>query len=457
MRGGIRSTLPIGLAFLALGAAVRGQSGIDESRRTAVVRAAEIAGPGVVSISVISTRMVRSSPFLGSFWDYFFPPRYFEEQIQSLGSGFIVDEEGYTVTNHHVVENADLVKVTLPDGRVFDAELVGSEERLDLALLRIDGDDLPMVPLGDSDSLFIGEWCIAVGNPFGFLLEDLEPTVTVGVVSATHRTIKGRGDHAYRDMIQSDAAINPGNSGGPLVNSLGEAIGVNTFIFSSGGGSEGVGFAIPINIVKKAIREFTEHGRMRRGYIGLSVQGLTEDLRDAMEYRELYGVMVVSVDPEMPVSSYLTEGVIIQEIQGRKLFNTGDFEDVTNALTPGEAIRVSAFEDGSVREFTLTAEAFAEGGETFPFGIVATSVTPSYVHRFQLMRSDGALVIEVEERSSAERLGFRRGDVIVELNGVLIHDLEDLELVFGSLRTGRVTFMIDRYGSRFLLTTLMKF
>jgi serine protease Do len=386
-----------------------------------------------------------------------FPPRYYEEKIQSLGSGFLVDEEGHVVTNQHVVADADTVKVTLPDGRVFDARILGSEERVDLALLRIDGEDFPVVPLGDSDSLMIGEPCIAIGNPFGFLLEDLEPTVTAGVISATHRTIKAQGDRAYRDMIQTDAAINQGNSGGPLVNSLGEAIGMNTFIFTSGGGSEGIGFAIPINVVKKAIQEFQDYGEIREGYIGVAVQALTDDLREAMGYSARHGVLVVSVDPEMPVSDYLEDGVVIQEIRGRKIYNTGDYEDVTSALVPGERLRFKVFDEGIIREFTVEAQILVEGGQRLPLGIIGATITPSYIHRFRLARDQGVLVISVEAGSAAERLGLETGDVIVELNGVIIKDIEDLELVTRSLRSGRVTFLIDRFGSRYFMSTLMKF
>lgn len=217
-----------------------------------------------------------------------------------MGSGVIVDQRGYIVTNAHVVNNATRIKVTLPDNRSFEAELVAVDLDRDLALLKIPGGNLPVATLGNSDDLMIGEWAIAIGNPFGFLMEDAQPTVTVGVISALHRDIKsGRGNAVYTDMIQTDAAINPGNSGGPLVNALGEVIGINTFIFSHAGGSEGVGFARPINEVKRFIDEAL--GQASSDYekfatrIGAVVADINPALRTRFGIAHKKGVVMVEV------------------------------------------------------------------------------------------------------------------------------------------------------------------
>ncbi len=236
-----------------------------DTRNTAIVQAARRVGPSVVSITVIQTRVVRTTPFrspfgdpfFDEFWRDFFPPRAYRQQIQSMGSGLIISSDGLILTNEHVVHQANVIDVSLPTGEQYEGHLLAVDPVLDLALLTIEGKDFPAAPLGDSNELIIGEWAIAIGNPFGALLEDTQPTVTIGVISALNRSIKpARGrEQIYTDMIQTDAAINPGNSGGPLVNANGEVVGINTFIFTAGGGSEGVGFARPINDAKPLFDE----------------------------------------------------------------------------------------------------------------------------------------------------------------------------------------------------------
>lgn len=280
------------------------QEDVTRSRVNAIVLAARNVSPAVVSVVVTQTRVVSYEPFdifgFDDFFRDFFPRHTFRQEIKSMGSGVIVDQKGYIVTNAHVVTNATRIKVTLPDNRSFDAELVALDPDRDLALLKIPGENLPVATLGNSDELMIGEWAIAIGNPFGFLIEDAQPTVTVGVISALHRDIKsGRGNAVYTDMIQTDAAINPGNSGGPLVNALGEVIGINTFIFSHAGGSEGVGFARPINEVKRFINEAL--GQASADYekfstkIGAVVADINPALRSRFGIAHKKGVVVVEV------------------------------------------------------------------------------------------------------------------------------------------------------------------
>ncbi len=284
--------------------AVSVSEGVTQSRVNAIVLAAQRVSPAVVSVVVTQTRVVSYEPFgffgFDDFFRDFFPRHTFRQEIKSMGSGVIVDSKGYIVTNAHVVANATKIKVTLPDNRSFDAEPVAVDQDRDLALLKISGENLPVAPLGNSDELMIGEWAIAIGNPFGFLIEDAQPTVTVGVISALHREIKSsRSGGIYTDMIQTDAAINPGNSGGPLVNALGEVIGINTFIFTHAGGSEGVGFARPINEVKGFIKEALGQAQVEyekvTTRIGAVVAEINPGLRSRFGLAHSKGVVVVSV------------------------------------------------------------------------------------------------------------------------------------------------------------------
>ncbi|HEY7767480.1 S1C family serine protease, partial [Longimicrobium sp.] len=253
--------------------AARLGSAVQEARRTAIVAAAERVAPAVVSVNVL--RRERVVP--RSMWEEMMIPPGAEREVAGLGSGFIITPEGLVITNEHVVRAASEVMVTLPDGREFDADVVGADEVNDLALLRIRGGrGLPVAPLGNSDGLMIGEWVIAIGNPFGFLLSNPEPSVSAGVVSAVGRNIGGAGGQrsVSLDLIQTDASINPGNSGGALVNALGEVVGVNSSILSSTGGSEGLGFAIPINRARRIALDLADDGRYRRAWIGAEVEAV---------------------------------------------------------------------------------------------------------------------------------------------------------------------------------------
>lgn len=227
---------------------------VDVSRQNAITNAVRLVEPAVVSVNVIKTELVRArSPFGFGFFDFFGYPM--QRQVQSIGSGVIYDAKGYIITNAHVVSGATQIKVVLPDKREFDAGIVGIDQIHDIAKLKISGNRLPVAKLGDSSDLIIGEWSIALGNPYGFLMNDSKPSVSVGVISALNRSFAPREDrHDYKAMIQTDAAVNPGNSGGPLVNINGEVIGINTFIFSENGGNIGIGFAIPINSVKAILQ-----------------------------------------------------------------------------------------------------------------------------------------------------------------------------------------------------------
>ncbi len=249
-----------------------------------------------------------------------------------MGSGFIVSSDGLILTNHHVIKGATAIAVTLPDGREFQAELIGVDEATDVAVLKAGEKGLPTIELGDSDDLYIGEWAIAIGNPFGFLLDDPHPSVTAGVISATGRDVKPESGQSriYRDMIQTDAAINPGNSGGPLVDCNGRVIGINTFIFSRSGGSLGMGFAIPINRARRVMNELVAFGRTRDVYTGIRVQEITRLLALSLGLDTQQGVLISEVEKDSPASSAgLQPGDVIRRLNGRFI---NSIEDARSAL-----------------------------------------------------------------------------------------------------------------------------
>ncbi len=347
-------------------------AGIDESRRTAIVRAAESAGPGVVSIATIRTQVLRS-PLLVPFNDEWFEP-FFRElyparryDIPGLGSGFIIDSQGYVATNTHVIQGAESIKVTLPDGRQFEGAPVGSDPNYDIAVIKIEGKNLPSVNLGDSDRLLVGEWAIAIGNPFGFLLNDSRPSVTAGVISATHRDVKSeiKSGGIYKDMIQTDAAINPGNSGGPLVNSNGEVIGINTFIFSNSGGSLGMGFAIPINTVKRVVDELIRYGQVRDIWIGISVQEISPFLGERLGIEDREGLVVSAIDRGSPAyRSGIRVGDVIREINGTPVSTTHDAQRIIFGTAIGDMVKLKIEREGHARVVAVRVEAApAEGRE----------------------------------------------------------------------------------------------
>jgi len=364
----VAANVPAGAAGGASGARAAGGGSFGDpltgSRRNAIVEASERVGPAVVSISVTQIRYVRESPFaLGQdpfegFFNRFFPGRIYGEEVSSLGSGVIIDERGVVVTNEHVVRNAKEIKVSLADGRTFDGTLVSSDPNYDLAVVRIEADNLPVAPVGNSDDLLVGEWAIALGNPFGFLLNSYQPTVTVGVVSATHRDVKlDEGNAIYKEMIQTDAAINPGNSGGPLVNAAGEVVGINTFIFSTSGGSVGIGFAIPINTVVRVVREILEHGRVRQVWIGIRVQEITQMVANYFHIRDRRGLLVWGIEEGSPSDrAGVRVGDIIRAVNGQPVSRASDAQRLIFGATIGDRITLTIEREGERRDVTIVLE-----------------------------------------------------------------------------------------------------
>lgn len=312
---------------------------IANSRRNAITRAVEKLKPAVVGINVTQIKeYVPRSLYDDSFFRFFFPNYRYQREVKSLGSGFIISKDGDIVTNEHVVQGAVKIVVSLSDGKEYDAELVGSDYITDVALLHIKGENLPYCELGNSDDVIIGEWAIALGNPFGLFEIGQQPSVTVGVVSAKNLDFGLQQDERlYQDMIQTDAAVNPGNSGGPMANALGQVIGMNTFIFTgseSSQGSIGLGFAIPINRVKKIVDQLIHYGKVdRQFWTGLEVETLTARVARYLRLRNVAGVIITNVEPNSPAENAgLEEYDIIIEINSKPISGTKDVWQVLNTL-----------------------------------------------------------------------------------------------------------------------------
>jgi serine protease Do len=383
---------------------------LDASRRTAIVDATARVSPAVVSVRVLSHRQGTAN-----FMDGFFGvPR--EQTQQAFGTGFIVRSDGVVVTNQHVVAGADQITVTLPDGTDVDARLLGEDPLTDIAVVKIEKTGLPVAPIGRSDDLQIGEWAIAMGNPYSFLLGNSEPTVTAGVISATGRNIVPSGNMTgrYYDMIQTDAAINPGNSGGPLLNADGQVIGVNSSILSNTGESVGVGFAIPIERAMRVAQELIQDGKVRRAWVGLDVAGA-----DRMsDWKSAGGVPVVNVVPGGPAErAGLHSGDVLVRANGRRLRNYLDWEAVLLDLHIGDRVDVVALTGGAERSHqivpsdlpTVTAERVRLRG------IDLATLTPAIKGELGVRSPAGAALLTVPEETT-RLTGLTAGDVIVRLD-----------------------------------------
>ncbi len=333
------------------------QDSISNSRRNAIVTAVEKASPAVVTINVVEYQANDLDPFFELFG---FPIR--RQQISSIGSGFIFHPAGYILTNYHVLENASkITSVTLSSGEKLDVEFIGADPRTDIAVLKANGKDFPYISLGDSENLYIGEWVIAIGNPFGSLMKDPRPTVSVGVVSAVHRKVSrsASGDtRLYQDLIQTDAAINPGNSGGPLVNSKGEVIGINTMIFSKTGGYQGLSFAIPINRARRVAEEIIKFGKRRDPWFGFKAESL--DSIDARLLRELgiqvdKGVFVTRILKESPAyQAGLRPGDVVVEINKQPVEDPLDVDFINWDLFIGDPVEMKVFREGKIINMQFT-------------------------------------------------------------------------------------------------------
>jgi serine protease Do len=394
---------------------------IPSGRRTAITSAVERVAPSVVTVQ---TEVVQRVP--ADVFEQLFGGRSGMRSAAGLGSGFIVREDGVIVTNAHVVSGASSISVAMKDGTTYPAKLLGSDETNDLAVIKIDAKGLPVAPLGNSTNLLVGEWAIAIGNPYGFLLGNTEPSVTAGVVSGTGRNLaaESQGAGVYVDMIQTDASINPGNSGGPLVNSLGEVIGVNSSLFSPSGGSIGLGFAIPINRARRVTEDLLVHGVVRRPWIGIKLQlGNASNARDIVAR----GVVVSSVVPGSPADrAGIRAGDVLAQSRTRVLHNPYDWEAERLELRVGEDVPLVLKRGGQQIRVSVRVADLPEVNApkiTVLREIQLVTLTPAIRAERNIRRANGALIQSVSARV-ADQLGIQAGDVILQVNRVPIADAQ---------------------------------
>jgi serine protease Do len=394
---------------------------ISQSRRTAITDAVMKVAPAVVTVQTEVVDNAPSDPFAMFFG------RAQPRTQSGLGTGFVVRSDGVIVTNAHVVAGASKTSVMMRDGTTYPAKVLGADETNDLAVLKIDAKNLPVAKLGRSDDLLIGEWAIAIGNPYGFLLGNSEPSVSAGVISGTGRnlTAQGEGAASYFDMIQTDAAINPGNSGGPLVNADGDVIGVNSNIYSNSGGSVGIGFAIPINRASRVVEDLLTHGSIRRPWIGVRLRGVSSDNpRDALTG----GAVVASITPNSPAEQAgLKPGDVIVREGNRVVRNQFDWEAALLDLRVGEPAKVRVHRGSSDIDMTVDIADMPEVNAhkvQVLRELELVTVTPAIRAERNLATSSGALVFNVTPRI-ADEIGIQKGDVIVGINGVQIRTADD--------------------------------
>jgi serine protease Do len=398
---------------------------VPASRHTAITDAVTRVAPSVVTVQTEVVRRVQADPF-----DAFFGGgRSGTQTSAGLGSGFVMRADGVIVTNAHVVAGATTISVMLRDGTTYPARVIGTDETNDLAVLQVKADKLPVAPLGDSDDLLIGEWAIAIGNPYGFMLGNSEPSVTAGVISGTGRNLvaRGEGPSAYFDMIQTDASINPGNSGGPLVNADGQVVGVNSSIYSTnGGGSIGLGFAIPINRARRVAEDILSHGRVRRPWIGVQLeQPRTENPRDLIAR----GAVVAGVTPSSPAQrAGIRAGDVIVRSRRRTIRNRFDWDAALLDLRVGEQVPLVVRRGSGEVPVTVTIadlpEVSAPKVEVLKELEVVT-VTPAIRTERRILSPKGALIYRATDRIQSELL-IQPGDVIVQINRSPIGSAEDV-------------------------------
>ena len=328
------------------------QRAVSISRENAIVEATKMVSPSVVGIVVTQVQLVRHPYGSDEFFDFFFGPELMPrvKEVERMGSGFVFSKEGYILTNFHVVEGAQKLFVTFSDGRQLEGKIIGVDPQTDLAVISVKGLVSSSARLGNSDTLLIGEWAIAIGNPFGFFINDAHPTVTLGVISAVDRNFAPSEGVYYQGMIQTDAAINQGNSGGPLVDAQGEVIGINTFIFTGSDsyrGSIGIGFAIPIDRAKRVVKELLSFGKRRTIYTGISVQDLNRSIALALGYDRTNGVVVSEIHKGSPgETAGLKRGDIILQMGNRRIYSSGDIDGFFLDYFVGDSVNIDYFRGG---------------------------------------------------------------------------------------------------------------
>lgn len=423
-------------------------SSVAASRRTAITEAVAKVAPSVVTVQTEVVQQVRVDPF-----ESFFGGRQSGTQTSAgLGTGFIIRADGLIVTNAHVVAGATTISVMLRDGTTYPAKLVGADETNDLAVIRVDAKNLPIAPLGDSDNLLVGEWAIAIGNPYGFQLGNSEPSVTAGVVSGIGRNLVGRGEGggAYYDMIQTDASINHGNSGGPLVSADGDVIGVNSSIYSPSGGSIGLGFAIPINRAKRVADDLVDHGKVRRPWIGVRLeQPRSENPRDYIAR----GAVVAAITPGSPAEQAgIRVGDVILRSKAHVIRNRFDWDAALLDLRVDERVPLVVKRAGSELPVTVKIsdlpEVSAQKVQVLKEMELVT-LTPTIRAERSLRSEQGALVFQVSDRIKQE-IGIQAGDVIIAINNQRITSAEAVRVALDYYAgRGAIRMFCERAGTGF--------
>jgi serine protease Do len=437
---------------------------IDTSKAFSEI--ASVISPTVVNISTTKVMKREINPLtddpffdlLNPFHNFKMPKKWKE---QSLGSGVIVSPDGYIITNNHVVEQADEIRVTLVDKRSFKARIIGADTKTDIAVVKIDADNLRAAQWGDSDKLLVGEFVLAIGNPYG-----LSHTVTMGIISAVGRANVGIAD--YEDFIQTDAAINPGNSGGPLVNIKGELIGINTAIFSRSGGYQGIGFAVPSNMARLVLGQLVQKGKVIRGWLGVTIQELTPDLSGKFGLKNEKGALVGDVAKGSPAEKAgIRRGDIILEFNGRKVTDVGTLRNMVAQSKVGSELELRILR-GS-REYVLKVvivelpkdvieaapgDAPEESGFEGLSGLTVMDLSREIARQLGLGKDEkGVVVVRVETAGQAEEAGIRKGDVIQEIDRKRIESLGDYNRVISGIRQGdAVLLFVNRGGKKFYLT-----
>lgn len=423
------------------------------------VKISEKVGPAVVKIECEKVEKVRvprfwdESPFdpFEDFWDRFFGrPREREREIPShaQGTGFFISSDGYILTNHHIVENATKVTVFTIEGKEYSGKIIGTDPDTDLALLMVKGNNLHFVEIGDSSKLKVGEWVAAIGNPFGMM-----HTITAGIVSAKGRQL-GVGPK-YQDYIQTDTAINRGNSGGPLVNIKGEVVGITSNILSPSGGNIGIGFAIPSSLAKKVVKQLKERGKVVRGYLGVSMSNITEDLKKTMNLKLKKGALVNEVESGTPAEKAgLKQYDVIIEINGKQVKDKDDLALKVADIEPGTRVNIKVIRDGKEKILTATIaelktevekEASATSGEDL--GISVTNLTPQLARRYGLRTREGILITKVDRYSQAAKQDIQPLDIIIEVNKKKVNSYRELENIVKKTKPGDPIMLLLRRES----------
>jgi len=423
----------------------------------------EQVSSSVVNISAVRVlkggQMPPMSPFgqqspMQDFFEKFFQfrmPKKFKQR--SLGSGFIIDRDGFILTNNHVVEKTQEIEVTLKDDRTFKAEIIGRDPKTDLALIRIDADEsLKPLNFGDSEKLRVGDWVVAIGSPFG-----LGHTVTAGIVSAKYRKI---GAEVYEDFIQTDASINPGNSGGPLLNTSAEVIGINTAIFSRSGGNIGIGFAIPINMAKNLLPQLKK-GKVIRGWLGVMIQEITPEIKKKLDLETDKGALLSDVTGDSPADKAgMQRGDVIVSFNGKEIREVSELPMIVASTPVGEKVPVEVIREGERIKFQVKVGKLEEKvqpavttQEKPEMGMTVKEITPELYRNYQLSVTEGLVVVKVEASSPAAEAGIRPGDVILEVDREPVTDLGEFQrIISGFKENDAVLFLIKRKQGTLFLT-----